>query len=387
MKIAMVLGDYDAYGGGAERWTDRHARRLIKRGHEIHLFSRRFRGAPDVAICHLVPPGGAWGRRRIGFGRQAEHILRDGQYDVIHDMGDGWFADIIMPHHGTRKGSLEQNLKLVPPSIRWLRRISYPLIPRYREFHALESRKYDGRPETIYIAVSQMVRENMHRYHAVPYEKIRVIYNGVNIDRFKPSTDDALRLNTRQELGVGEDETLFLLVAHNFRLKGIESLILSISTMSREGKRVRLLVVGDGNISKYERMARVIGCHQMVRFVGDQPDPMTYYHAADVFMLPTFYDPCSLVVLEAMACGLPVITTRRNGVHELMGQGREGFILADPEDVESLVKYMTVYLDKDARQAAGCCARNLAETYSMKRNCDEHVGVYEEVIQTRQRAS
>ena len=386
MKIAMVLGDYDAYGGGAERWTDRHARRLIERGHEIHLFARRFRGAPDVAICHLVPTGGAWGRRRIGFGRHAELLLKESQFDVTHDMGDGWFADIIMPHHGTRKGSLEQNLKLVPPSVRWLRRISYPLIPRYREFHALENRKYDGRPETIYIAVSQMVRENMHRYHGVPYEKIRVIYNGVNIDRFKPATDDALRLNTRQELGVDENEILFLLVAHNFRLKGIESLISSIKILSQKGKPARLLVVGDGNISKYERMARAHGCHHLVRFVGDQPDPMPYYRAADVFTLPTFYDPCSLVVLEALACGLPVITTRRNGVHELMGQGREGFILADPEDVESLVTYMTTYLDEDARRIAGIAARKLAEAYSMERNCDEHVEVYEEVVKARHNA-
>ncbi|MCH7604018.1 MAG: glycosyltransferase, partial [Planctomycetes bacterium] len=103
-------------------------------------------------------------------------------------------------------------------------------------------------------------------------------------------------------------------------------------------------------------------------------------------VLPTYYDSCRIVVLEALACWLPVITTKVNGVHEFMEQGRDGFVMSDPEALEELVSYMTTLLDPDRRAEASRAARALAEQHTVERNCDEHVGVYEEVIQARQNA-
>lgn len=386
MKIALVIGDYDAYGGGAERWTDRHARALLARGHDVHLFARRFRGAPNEAVCHIVSSQGAWLRRRLAFGRSVENQLRHEKFDVVHDMGDGWHADVIMPHHGTRRGSQAQNMKLVHPSVRWLRSLSQQILPRYREFVTLERRKYEHSEKKIFIAVSSMVSENMHRYHSVDFDRIRVVYNGVNTDRFKPGENIEARQQTRQELGVGGNETLFLIVAHNFKLKGLDTLLKAMGKLCCEKKPAHLLVVGDGSISKYQRLARQHDCADSVRFVGDQPDPMPYFHAADVFILPTFYDPCSLVVLEALACGLPIITTRRNGVHELIEQGKEGAILENPDDHEALARSMEIYLSDQVRVKAGAAARKLAEQHSLAHNCDEHIAVYEEVLAAKEEA-
>ncbi|MCZ6835702.1 MAG: glycosyltransferase family 4 protein [Planctomycetota bacterium] len=379
MKVALVICHYDAQGGGAERWTDRHARWLLQHDFEVHLIAHRFRGAPDGAVCHLVQRRW-WEPRKLGFARAVERFLASTEFEIVHDMGDGWAGDVIMPHHGTRRGSQQQNLRLMHPSVRWIRSLSYLMVPRYLEFAALERRKYDEWDRKLFIAVSSMVGENMHRFHGIPRERIRVVYNGVNVDRFAPSRDQAIRQHTRIELGVPEDETMFLHVAHNFRLKGLDALLKAVSNLKKQGHSAHLIVVGDGQISKYERLARQLGVEDLVRFTGDQPDPMPYYHAADVFVLPTYYDPCSLVVLEAMACGLPVITTRNNGVHELMKDGQEGFIIDQPEDLESLTRGMIQLLDPIRRGEAGRAARALAERHSIERNCKEQVAVYEDFI-------
>ena len=385
MRVALVIGDYDAVGGGAERWTDLHARRLLDRGFEVHLIARRFRDAPDDATCHYIQRQ-LWGRRRIGFGRAVEQLLADQSFDIVHDMGDGWAADILMPHYGTRKGIIEQTIRLKHPVVRWFRMMSNPLLPRYLEFAALERRKYGHSERMLVLAVSHMVGENLQRFHGVPQDRIRVIHNGVDIHHFKPSEDDASRQNTLSQLGVQTGETLFLIVTHDFRRKGLDVLVKAMGRLVEAGHKARLLVVGTGEIARYKRLASKFGAGDAVHFIGDQHDPLSYYHAADVFVLPTYYDPCSLVVLEALACGLPVITTKVNGVHEFMEQERDGFVMSDPEALEELVSYMTTLLDPDRRAEASRAARALAEQHTVERNCDEHVGVYEEVIQARQNA-
>lgn len=387
MKIALVIGHYDALGGGAERWTDRFARWLLCHGHEVHLFARQFRDPPSSAKCHRIDSGPAWlPNKRLRFAREAEQLLSRQHFDVIHDMGDGWFADVFMPHHGTRIAGFYQNGHMLPAPLRESRRLLFYVLPRYREFAKLEARQYAAVPGKKFIALSKMVRDHMRAYYRTPESAIRIIYNGVDTDHFRPAEDDTSRAETRRELQF-TDQTLFLIVAHNFRLKGLDTLLSALARLQTlQPAGVGLIVAGNGNIRRYRQIADRRGIGHLVRFVGNLAEPIRVYQAADVYVQPTFYDPCSLVALEALACGLPVITTVHNGVSELIGHGREGYILDNPLDDVTLTQFMRAYLDPAFRRCSATAARALAENHSLEANSNSILRLYEEIHASRNAA-
>jgi UDP-glucose:(heptosyl)LPS alpha-1,3-glucosyltransferase len=124
-----------------------------------------------------------------------------------------------------------------------------------------------------------------------------------------------------------------------------------------------------------------------VTFLGPVDDAAPCYAAADLYVQPTFYDPCSLVVLEALASGLPVITSRYNGVAELLTPGREGFVLHDPADVNELASRLEALLDPQLRRRCGDAARRLALDHTFDRNCDELVAIYRDLAPLRRQAA
>lgn len=370
MRVALVIRRYDALGGGAERWTDRHARFLLDRGIDVHLVASEFRKPPKGAICHEVAvPRGS--QRRLRFAEALERALRRERFDVVHDMGDGWYGDLFMPHHGVRAAGLEQNVALLPPWLRGAQRFFHRVLPRYREFAELERRQYAADRATTFIALSRMVRAHMIEHHGVRQEKIEVVYNGVDVDHFRPG--DGTRL--RKTWGWNE-RTVFLLAAHNFRLKGLETVIRALGRLPQRRPQIGLVVVGSDRSGPFRRLARRLGCEREIRFLGNQKDPIPVFRAADVYVQPTYYDPCSLVVLEALACGLPVITSAQNGAGEILTPGVEGAILADPADYVGLARMMSEYLDPAPRRRAGRAARHLAENHSLVANGERLLGLY-----------
>jgi UDP-glucose:(heptosyl)LPS alpha-1,3-glucosyltransferase len=156
----------------------------------------------------------------------------------------------------------------------------------------------------------------------------------------------------------------------------------------RRGEPLRLVVAGGKRLAPYRRFAEHCGAGLATTFLGAVDDAAPYYAAADIYAQPTFYDPCSLVVLEALATGLPVITSRYNGAGELITPGQEGYILQDPGDADELEHFLHELLDPQKRYPMQDAARRLAIAHSLDRNCSEILGVYREIAQrTRLRAA
>ena len=235
-------------------------------------------------------------------------------------------------------------------------------------------------------AISNMVAAHMRELYHVPAERIRVVYNGVDVERFRPAPDAAARSALRRSLGV-DQQTVFLIVALNFRLKGLDPLLAAFGTLRAQGHDAVLWVAGSGPVRKYRAVAARHGCESAVRFLGPVADPVPYYQSADVYVQPTYYDPCSLVALEAFGCGLPVITTRHNGAGELIHPWKEGVVLDEPDDVDGLVDAMNFYLDPRHRRCSSLAARRLAERRSLGRNCEDLLALYREAAIRRAAAA
>lgn len=374
MRIGLVIPAFDPRRGGAEQWTWQFARLLARRGEEVHVLASQYRSqSDDVAFeRHLLPRT----HSRIGFAAAAEATARKLRLDLVHDMGSGSYCDVFQPHGGARKASFEQNLLLCPNWLRPAKRFSMGFLPRYREFRRLARLQYrqDGR---LFVALSRMVARDFMRYHDVPWEQIRIVYNGVNTERFSPDLRAIYRDKIRKKLGI-RDEVLVLIVAHNFPLKGVPTLLKSVGRLVRGGEPLRLVVAGGKRLGPYRRLAEQSGAGLATTFLGPVDDAAPYYAAADIYAQPTFYDPCSLVVLEALATGLPVITSRFNGAGELMTPGQEGYIVEDPGNADEMTSHLRELLDPQKRSTMQHAARRLAVAHSLERNCDEVMAVYRE---------
>ena len=248
MKIGLVIEHFDPRRGGVEHWTAQFAARLIERGHEVHVVARSF--SADAARSRIVPHPVLEAPSRIDFAQVAQEILESLDLDVIHDTGYGWHCDVFQPHGGSRCAVAEQNLLLLPKWMRRLKKAVSRLLPRYRQFDALTARQFADDGRTV-LALSRRVAADFTRFHSIPVERTRLVYNGVDTDRFHPDRRREFRGVVRDRLGIGRDELVFLIVAHNFKLKGVPTLLKALGDWRRRGLPARLLVVGGKHSRRY----------------------------------------------------------------------------------------------------------------------------------------
>jgi len=337
VRIGFQIERLDPSRGGAETYVHRFARELLSAGHEVHLFAAGFEDEPKGAILHhVLQQGLSRPERDVRFARAAGRAARRADLDVVVAMGRTFGANVLQPHGGTLPGSRRQNALLIrPPALRGLKRASDWLNPRIRAQAWIESRQYHADPPPDVVAISRMVRDDMQAFYQVPDERLHLVYNGVDVDRFRPSACEALRAEARRAWDLAPEETCYLMVAHNPKLKGLRELIEAAALLGREPPW-RIVVIGRGRAARYRERAAYLGLGGRLLLPGPMDDILPAYAACDVYVQPTWYDPCSLVVLEALACGRPVITTRFNGASELMEDGREGCLLDSPTETDRL---------------------------------------------------
>ncbi len=384
MRIGLVLRHFNPERGGAERWTCDLADRALAAGYEVHGIAQKFAppGRGPAVIPHLVSAV----RSPYAFATALDEKLRKLNLDVVHDMGFGWNFDILQPHMGAWRAQFERKLLAMPRWKRVVRRALSTATPRTHERDRVCWRQYADQRRLV-IALSKLVARDLERSHGWPMERSRLIYNGVDLKRFTPESRHDFREPLREELKLREDEIVVLFVAHNFALKGLSTLIESVGQLRREGKPVKLLVLGSDRPGSYKRDAQQAGAGEAVQFLGAVGNTLPYYAAADVFALPTWYDSCSLVVLEALACGLPVITTSHNGAAELLTDGFDGFVLDNPGDSTLLAQRLRSLLDPAVRSRVGAAARRLAERHPIEANFRQVMGVWEQVAGRMRRAA
>jgi UDP-glucose:(heptosyl)LPS alpha-1,3-glucosyltransferase len=381
MRIALVIDHLDPRRGGAEQWTFQHAERLLARGHEVHVVAQGVNG-PAARLPITQHPIGRI-RSVLERAAAAETCLRGLKVDMVHDIGLGWHSHLLQSEDGSRLAQWEQKLLLLPSWLRPWKRAMLRVLPRYRAFRRLMDRQF-GDPQRIVIAVSQMCARDYQNYHDVPAERIRLVYHGTDNERFTPLNRNRYREEIRDRLGMREHEVMLLFVGHDYQRKGLATAVRAAKRLEAEGAAVRLVVVGG---KKRRPQPLLDAAHGVLIHVGAIDDPVPYYAAADVFVLPTYYDPCSLSVSEAAASGLPSVTTRFNGAAELLTEGVDGSVISDPADDAELAGALRPLLDEKVRQRMGEAARKLALTHTLERNCDQIVSIYQQVAGEKLRAA
>ena len=392
MRIALNYQRVDPTKGGAETYVADLCRRLVAAGHRVVLYAETWReGAlpPAVRCVAVAARGRSRVARTLAFARNSEAALRAEEYDCTVGFINTWHHDVIIPQGGTRRGGLEANARRFPAGWRRaLYRLGKQANPKFWAFRAIERKQYDPARQARVVAVSRMVMGHVQKFHHVPNARIDVVPNAIDAGRLRVGHPGAVRCAFRNRFGLAPGDLVGLFVGHNFWLKGLKPLLLALAERRRRdpsGRPVHLVVCGGGSPAPFRRLARRLGLENYVHLLGFYPDVRDCYWSCDFFVSPTYYDPCSLVVFEALACGLPVITTSCNGAGEVISDGREGFVVTAPDALGELVAALDRMTDDAARADMSEHAARLGAEQSMDRHVEKLIRVFEAVAASKSR--
>jgi len=389
MKIAIIIERADINLGGAERSVFEMATAISKTGIAVDILAAK--GYRDTKNIHILC------RDKLGkrtcyftFARALRKYLSENPYCLIHSVIPFTFADIYQPRGGTYAESVLRSAESFQNKFK----ISYKKLTAFANFrrsvllHA--ERKLCKQPDKpIIVAISQYVAEQFKRHYSVSNERIMVVPNGIKI---RTKRTYKLRSQILAQLGIKESDNpvFFLFVANNFRLKGLAVLIraMQLATVRKTPRPGFLIVVGNDKTSQYLQLSKEVGSSTVdkrVIFLGPVSHVQNILSISDVAVLPTFYDPCSRFILEALVAGKPVITTRFNGATDFFVNNRHGKILDSPEDVPALAETISYFTNTDNIQKASqaIAADNLKEKISISRVAEQLVSVYKSMIEKR----
>lgn len=348
MKIALVILNADPARGGAERYTFDLSQALAGLGHEVVLLASRFGPAPaGVESLRLGKSALTRLGRYLRFIDAVDSHLADHPYDIVHAMLPVRRCHVYHPHAGlAAEAIVSGHRKHADRMRRALAAVSNQINVKRRSFARIERQLLQGPSAPVVLCLSDYVKQTVRRHFPqLPPEKLATLFNAVDLEKFDPLARPGERRETRRRLGVSEETPLALIIAQDFERKGLGEAIDALA----ECPQTHLVVVGKENPASYRERARAMGVDNRVHFAGATTDPYAYYAAADFFVLPTRHDPCSLVVLESLAMGVPVISTRQNGACEIMQSGRHGFVLERAADHAQLVHAMRQLSQEDIR--------------------------------------
>ncbi|MEW6163744.1 MAG: glycosyltransferase family 4 protein [Pseudomonadota bacterium] len=327
MKLAIVRQKYTPYGG-AERFVQRALEALVERGVEVEVIARRWAETATGVRCDPFYLGRLW--RDTGFARCVRKVIDAGCYDLVqsHERIPG--CHVYRAGDGVHATWLELRSATQNP----VQRLAARLQPWHRYTLAAEAAMFRHPALRAVICNARMVKEDIERRFPETAGKLHVIHNGVDLDCFHPGLRAEFRRPLREKVSAGGTAPVILFVGSGYARKGVATLIEALACMKTRDAEV--WVVGrDSHPDHYLRQARRLGVSGRVRLLGPQTDVRPYYAAADVFCLPTLYDPFPNAALEAFACGLPVVTTTTCGAAELVADGDNGWVVV-PNDPAAL---------------------------------------------------
>jgi len=336
VRISIAIEKFDLGVGGAERYCWDLAHYLGVNGHEVEIICMKglVPDLPSIHINFIHPIKFPQGLRHLSFAILHYFKVKRLSTDINFCVGNTFYMDIYQPHGGLHRAWFERDILRYPPEFRkiisLLRRFSLKdMVQRGLEWWIFKITK----PEVI--AISEMVRNDIMNRFDYPSDKIHLIPNGIDTKRFSPE-NKKYRREIRARYGLNEDDFVFLFVANNLKLKGFNILLDAIKNL--HNLPFKVLIIGpDSSWSKVK--VKKTALSDKVIFGGRADDIERIYPCCDCLIHPTYYDACSLVVLEALASGIPVITTKANGASMYVTE-ENGYVVSsgDPDVLASAMR-------------------------------------------------
>jgi UDP-glucose:(heptosyl)LPS alpha-1,3-glucosyltransferase len=356
---------------------------LRHRGEDASLLASTF--PSGIVPAHgvlLAATGSTRHGQYVRFLDSLDRHLRTTQYDIVHAMLPVRQCDVYHPHAGLAVEVVAQgHRKYVGPIQQLLAKTANRFNARRQEFAAVERALLESPNPPVVLCLSEYVKGLVGQHYTLPSGKLATLFNATDLNRFDPAQRPKAGVEIRERFQIPPDRIVALMIAQDFARKGLREAIRALARVA--DPRLTLLVVGKQNPRAYRDVAARAGVGDRVIFAGPTTDSHSFYRAADFFVLPTRHDPCSLVVLEALAMGVPVISTAFNGACEIMTDGVHGFILKDPADIEALAGAMRQLLDSDKRARMSEACLSLRSALSYEHHLDNLLRIYASIPTSR----
>ncbi len=374
-KIAILIENFDKKGG-SERRTYELVKQLIKRGHNITVFANSWSNIPTFegeGINFVKVPMTRWPFRFMApltYAFFADKAVKKEDFDIIHSQTRTYYQDVATLGGGCHRAWIDEGS-------------SFKLLdPFHRAVLSIEKKQFQNGNYKRIIVNSKLSKNGILKFYPVPEERIKVIYNGVDTKRFNPINKEKYRTEIRKKHNLSDNDFVILYVGSGFKRKGVSYLIEAVARLGNDyinKNSIRLLIVGKDNLMPYKRLAAQNGIDKNVIFVDYASETEKYYAASDIFALPTFFDPFANVTLEAMASGIPVITTRKNGASEIIEDGKDGFVINSPLEIDAIAEKIRALLNSKMRNEMGNMAREKSKGFTWDRMAEETLKVYDEI--------
>lgn len=370
-RLAIVRQKYRP-DGGAERFVSRALEALEQQNLDLNVITREWQGDPHpnwhIHLCNPIKLGRI--SRERGFAEAAKALWQKEKFDLVqsHERIPG--CDIYRAGDGVHRRWLLQRARLLPE---WRRKWLFS--NRYHRYVMCAERAMYAAPELkAVICNAEMIKQEIIDDFGVPADKITVIYNAIDNQEFLPANVE-LRQQLRLQYQIPQQAHCLIFVGSGFERKGLAAAIRAVAATDSY-----LLVVGKDKAEKrYQALAQSLGCSDRLRFMGMQKQTRPFYQAADALLLPTLYDPFPNVILEAMSCGLPVITSTTCGGAEFITQGQNGFV-TDALDVPALIAAITALPRQALGSAMGEAARITILPHNAQRLSQQLVDLYRRLL-------
>jgi len=310
-------------------------------------------------------------------------FLRKRSFDIIHSAGCccAFPTDVITSHFCEKEGLYLEKTNIInmPHKSIWqkLKVLDHMIYRRLTAF--VEGLIFGHNSPKARIVVSRSMKGEFIRHYGDAAESIIVIPNGVDLERFNPANRPLYRDSLRRRYGIPRSEPVLMFAGGDWERKGMLYVIEALSLLPRPD--VKLLVIGSGDEEFYGQLAELKQVRERIIFVPHSSNLWEYYAASDVFVFPTIYEPFGLVVAEAMASGLPVITSRVAGAADLVIDGVNGLLLSSPSNVSDLAAKIGLLLSNaELRETMGERAREAAENLSWDRVAQKTLEVYNRIV-------
>lgn len=354
LNIAFARRGYSSTGG-AEAYLKRLARGLVDLGHTANLIATNDWPTNEWPFGSITSVGG---ESPVGFADEVEKLRPDLECDVLMSLERVWRCDVYRAGDGVHQAWLNRRRRFEMPLQRFVRGINR----KHQDILKLEQSLFKNAGAGRVIANSEMVKREIVEIYGYPADKIDVVRTGLPLEEFR--VDPELREKSRAELKLKPHDIVLLFAGSGWERKGLRFAIEAFE-LSRD-RNLRLLVAGRGDQTSL-RPKRFF-TEEPVKFLGEIADLTPIYAAADIFILPTIYDPFSNACLEALACGLPVITTRDNGFSEIIQNNVHGSVVDVANNIGALRDGIRFWCDESRRINAKTANADHASQFDITKN-------------------
>lgn len=322
----------------------RTANELVKRGHTVEIFAMSWQGdlpdanTPDSNIkVHVTKTAGLFNYQRYQkFISQAQEAIRNaGDFDFIFGYNRMVGLDA---HFAADPCFIERAHKQ--------RSFLYRLLPRVKWFAECERVIFAKEANTEVLMVSEDEKAHFQHWYQTPSERFHYIPPFLSAERFKLQDKQLMRQHLRDTFNFGQDDFVFMLTGSGFHMKGLDRAIHAMAALPKEMlARVRLLAVGQDNPKPFEVMAKKLGVAKNLVISKGRPDTPQLMQGADVCTHPAYRENTGLVILEALACGAPMLVTESCGYAKHVAKASAGIVIKMPFEQDKFNQAFLTMID------------------------------------------